>query len=753
MPVVVIVALVAVTVLLLPRVSRAQEPPTGDPPPPVAPASVSRNAQGRATLRATRIGQPLRIDGRLDEPAYEEAQPIGDFVQFEPVNGAPATEKTEVWVLFDDENFYVSGKAYDGSPDRWVLNEMRRDIPNVSLNESIGFSIDTFNDRRNGFLYEVNALGGFLDAQVTNEGMPPNSNWNSVFNVQVGRFDGGWTFEFRVPFWSIRYQPGAHPVWGFNVRRVVRWKNEESHIVPLPLALGQRRGLIQMSLNPRLVGLELPPRAKNLEFRPYGIATLTTDRLARQPLSNDLTQNAGLDVKYGLTQNLTTDLTVRTDFAQVEVDEQQVNLTRFNLLFPEKRTFFLEGQGIFNFGIGAGPNTNGADVPTLFFSRQIGLSQGQPVPILAGGRVTGKVGDYQVGLLSLQTGDKPSVGAVSTNFTVARVRRDILRRSAFGVLYADRSQSLLGNGRGRTYGGDIGLSFFDTLNINAYVARTETPGVTARDLSYRGQFNYAGDRYGLVAERLVVEEGFKPEIGFVRRPNLRKWAGTARFSPRPRRVRHVRKYWYEATGSYIENDAGVLESRQWDGMFGLDLNNGDSLRVQAIQQYEFLARPFRIDRRATIPVGSHSFANLAVRYTLGAQRRFAATLSAEQGSFYGGDKTSLGVAGGRFNLTNQLQLQPAVSINRVDMPWGRFAATQVQARVTYTLTPRQFVAGLLQYNSNSELAGTNLRWRWEYIPGSEIFVVYTDERDATARGLPDLNNRALVVKWAPLVRF
>ena len=155
----------------------------------------------------------------------------------------------------------------------------------------------------------------------------------------------------------------------------------------------------------------------------------------------------------------------------------------------------------------------------------------------------------------------------------------------------------------------------------------------------------------------------------------------------------------------------MLESRQWDGMFGIDLNNGDNLRVQGTQQFEFLARPFPIDRRATIPVGSYSFANLALRYTLGAQRRFAATLSVEQGSFYGGDKTSLGVAGGRFNLTNQLQLQPAVSINRVDMPWGRFTATQLQARVTFTLTPRQFVAGLLQYNSNSELAGTNLRWR------------------------------------------
>jgi hypothetical protein len=234
---------------------------------------------------------------------------------------------------------------------------------------------------------------------------------------------------------------------------------------------------------------------------------------------------------------------------------------------------------------------------------------------------------------------------------------------------------------------------------------------------------------------------------------MRKWTGTTRFSPRPRRVGLVRKYLYELTGSYIENHAGVLESRQWDETFGLDFNNGDTLRLQATQQYEFLARPFRIDSAATIPPGSYSFANLAFRYTLGAQRWFASTLSVEQGSFYDGDKTTVGVSAARFNLTDQIQVQPTLSINKVDLPYGRFTATQAQGRVVYTLTPRSFIAALMQYNSSSQLVSTNLRWRWEYIPGSELFVVYTDERDATAHGVPDLNNRALVVKWAPLVRF
>ena len=207
-----------------------------------------------------------------------EVTPIGDFVQYQPNNGAPATEQTEVWILFDDENLYISGKAYDSQPDRWVVNEMRRDIPNVSNNESVGFSLDTFNDKRNGFLFEGNAIGGFLDAQITNEGFPPNQNWNAVWDVQVGRFEGGWTFEFVVPFRSLRYRPGASQVWGFNMRRVVRWKNEESHIVPVPPSLGAKRGLIQVSLSAPLVGIEAPPGGKNLELRPYGISSLTTDR-------------------------------------------------------------------------------------------------------------------------------------------------------------------------------------------------------------------------------------------------------------------------------------------------------------------------------------------------------------------------------------------------------------------------------------------------------------------------------------------
>jgi hypothetical protein len=684
---------------------------------------------------------------------FARIRPIGDFVQYEPDNGKPATEQTELWILVDDRHLYVAGRAHDSAPeDRWVINEMRRDIPNVSARERIGFSIDTFHDRRNGFLFELNALGGFLDAQITNESSPPNANWNAVWDSRVGRFDGGWTFEIAIPFRSLRYRPGTEQVWGFNMRRVVRWKNEESHIVPVPPSMGQRRGLMQVSLNAALVGIEAPSGGKNLEVRPFAIGSVATDVPTRRV--NDRSADVGLDVKYGVTQNLTADFTLNTDFAQVEVDEQQVNLTRFSLVYPEKRTFFLEGQGIFNFGVGAGNSVNAADVPVLFFSRRIGLSQNLPVPIVGGGRLTGRVGTYTVGALHMQTDDAPEAGAVATGFSVVRLKRDVLRRSAIGLLFTDRSSSIVAaSGRSRTYGADGTFSFLTDLTVNSYLARTDTPGRSGDNLSYRGQLNYAGDRYGLVLERLVIDPQFNPEVGFLRRPNLRKWAGGARFSPRPRTIRRVRKYLYEASGSYIENHAGVVESKEWIGTFGLDLNNGDSLRIDGIQTFDFLARPFLIDPRVTIPDGGNDFSTPRQSYTLGAQRRFAATTSVERGSFYGGTKTTVTVSGGRLEMTNRLQVQPGVSLNWVDLPVGRFSATQVQARAVYTLTPRMFVAALAQYSSSLNVVGTNLRLRWEYRPGSELFVVYTDERNSLTSGLPDLTNRAFVVKLAPLLQF
>ena len=322
------------------------------PPPPSPPAVIARDALRRATVRAVKLAAGLRLDGVLDEPAYEIVPAMDDFIQQEPNEGAPASERTEAWVFFDAANIYVAARLWDSAPpSAWVANEMQRDTPQLRENDTFWVAFDTFNDRRNGIAFYTNPLGALGDFQITNEGNP-NGDWNPVWDVRTGRFEGGWTVEMEIPFKSVRYRSGPAPVWGIQFRRMVRRKNERSYLTPVPISAG-RRGLFRVSDAAMLVGLQVPDEGNVLEVKPYGIGGSTTD-VAASP-ATAWNGDGGVDLKYGITQNLTADFTYNTDFAQVEVDEQQVNLTRFSLFFPEKREFFLEGRGIFEFARGGGP--------------------------------------------------------------------------------------------------------------------------------------------------------------------------------------------------------------------------------------------------------------------------------------------------------------------------------------------------------------------------------------------------------------
>ena len=502
-----------------------------------------------------------------------------------------------------------------------------------------------------------------------------------------------------------------------------------------------------------------------LEIKPYVISDLTTDTTATPPTDSVLDGDAGFDVKYAVTQGLTADFTYNTDFAQVEVDEQQVTLTRFSLFFPEKREFFLEGQGIFDFGGGRGFSGRGpglrvggsgggaSNTPILFFSRRIGLDEGVPVPIEAGGRLTGKVGAFSIGLLDIRTGGAAAAGARPTNFGVVRIKRDILRRSAIGVLATHRSVALSGEGSNQLYGVDGTFAFYDNLNLNTYLARTETPGLDGDDSSYRGQLDYSSDRYGVQVERLVVDEHFNPEVGFLRRTDFQRNFASARFSPRPASIASVRKLTWEGSFDYVTNGAGRVDTRIASGAFGVELENSDQFLFETSHNFEFLVDPFEIAADVTIPVGGYTFTDTRASYGFGSQRPLSGLISASHGSFFGGTRTSVDVSRGRVGLTPQLSVEPGLSINWVDVPTGSFTTTLVTSRATFTVNPRAFVSALLQYNSAAASLSTNIRLRWEYQPGSELFVVYTDQRDTLVPRFPDLENRALVVKVNRLFRF
>ena len=378
----------------------------------------SRNGGSGVTVTATRIPEGHRLDGRLDEPYYTEVPPITEFIQQEPNEGAPTTEKTEAWIFFDDSNLYVSARCWDSQPERQVANEMRRDSTGILQNENVGVLLDTFYDRRTGYLFQANLLGGQRDSTVTEPRQ--DVDWSTVWDVRTQRFEQGWTVEFAIPFKSLRYDARPVQVWGINLRRIIRWKNEWTYITPVPAYL-QTFGIFSVSLGATLLGIETPPAGLDLEVKPYGISGIRTDRNATPPYVNDVDGDVGVDVKYGLTDSLTLDATYNTDFAQVEDDTQQVNLTRFNQFFPERREFFLENQGLFRFGSA----TAGGNTPVMYFTRRIGLNNGRPVPIAGGVRLTGRAGANAFGLLNIQSREDELSRSQSTNFTVLRMKRDV----------------------------------------------------------------------------------------------------------------------------------------------------------------------------------------------------------------------------------------------------------------------------------------------------------------------------------------
>jgi TolB-like protein len=742
--------------------SQAGVPAIDGPPAPVAPATMNRDANGRATVRAVRLDVPLQLDGTLDEAVYATVQPMGDFIQQQPDAGSPASEATDAWIFYDDEAIYVAARLWESVPEsQWIANEMQRDSPQLISNDGFIAVFDTFYDRRNGFAFRVNPIGGFNDIQVTDEQCCGNSDWNPVWDVRTGRFDGGWTVEMEIPFKSLRFRPGPSQVWGVQLGREMTRHFEEAYLTAVPISAGP--GQYRVSAGATLTGLEVPAGNRTFEIKPYGIGSLATDRSATPPLSNEGAGDFGVDVKYGLTENLTADFTYNTDFAQVEVDEQQVNLTRFSLLFPEKREFFLEGQGIFDFGRapGAGSSRGGSsrasaagNVPTIFFSRRIGLNQGQTVPILGGGRLTGKVGDFSVGAISIQSDDTPDANALSTNFTVVRIKRDILRRSRVGGIFTRRSVSLVGDGSNQTYGLDSAFSFYDNLNVFGYYARSQTPGLQGDDESYQAAFSYDGDLYGLRVDHLLVGDNFNPEVGFLRRDDFRRTFVQAQYSPRPAGIAAVRQLFFGANLNYILNGAGQLETRISQARFQASLENSDSFSADIQQSYELLSEPFEIAPGVTIPVGGYQFQDFRASYRMGPQRRLSGSFSIQRGAFFGGSITEVRYSRGRLAITPQFSFEPSVSVSDITLPEGTFTATLATTRLTYTFTPRMFVGGLLQYNSTRNVLSTNVRLRWEYQPGSELFVVYNDERDTElGRSVPLLENRAFVVKFTRLFRF
>jgi hypothetical protein len=384
------------------------------------------------------------------------------------------------------------------------------------------------------------------------------------------------------------------------------------------------------------------------------------------------------------------------------------------------------------------------------------LNNGQPVPIAAGARLTGRMGANSFALLNIQAREHELSKSRATNFTVVRARRDVLQRSYVGMLYTRRGETTTGGAPpGHTLGLDGLYSFSPSLNVISYYARTEKSGVRDGNDSYLTSFNYNVDRYGLQIQRMKVGERFNPEVGFLRRTDFVRDFLQARFSPRPPqdRLKSIRRFIFQGNVEYIENNRGRLDFSEQSVQFGIEFFNSNRLNIDYARDYEFIPEPFAIASNVTVPAGGYTYQNVLTSFSVGTQHRLSGNVSFQHGSFYGGTRRTLGLSGGRAEITPQFALEPSFSFNWVNLPWGNFTSSVITERTTYTITPRMFVSALTQYNSSTHTIGINARFRWEYRPGSEVFVVYSDGRDTALGGFLPVVNRALVVKINRLLRF
>ena len=720
------------------------------PPAPAPDEAVSRDADGRVTLRAFRLAEPLTVDGVLDDPVYEQVPAAEGFVQQEPDENAPVSESTRVWVLYDADSLYIAADLEEHHSDLFMTNEMRRDQRNIGWGDSFSVILDTFYDRRNGVLFHTNSAGALYDAQVTDE-RNTNADWNTVWWVRTERLEHGWTVEMRIPFRSLRYAAGGAQLWGINFRRLIKHKNERAYLTPTPQAY-DRFGLLRLSNAATLVGLEAPAGSRRMELKPYAIGSQSHAPL--RDINEEWSGDVGADFKFGVTDGLTADVTWNTDFAQVEDDETQVNLSRFSLFYPEKREFFLEGQGVFDFGgretrFFGGPT----DVPIPFFSRSIGISGGSAVPILGGARLHGRAGAYQMGLMNIQTSDVGALDVESTNFSAFRIKRDLFARSNIGVIATHRNISADGSGANSLYGMDGNFAPTEHIQFNTFYMATSEPGAETghQAASYMGQFRYDTDLIDFEVQRLYLGGDFNPGMGFIRRRDFTKNGGSFLFAPRPRSIEAVRQFEFEVEANNYDRPDGDLETREYTLNARAIFESSDRLMFDHTVTEEHLLEGFDLSDEVAVPAGNYKFSRTGVRIRMGSHRKFSGMFRYEFGDFFGGARQEVSYWG-RAELNQRFSFEPNLSFNWITVPGGDVQAQVSRLRVTYTVSPRSFLGALVQYNSAAQLISANVRFRWEYSPGSDLFVVFSSNRDGDD-GLSGLTDRAVVVKFTRLFRF
>lgn len=683
---------------------------------------------------------PPLIDGILDEAEWSQAQPLDGFVQRVPADGAPASEPTEVRVLYDADAIYVGVWLWDSQPQRISEGPAIRDS-RLDDSDAVVLVFDTYHDGQNGFVFGTNPSGIEYDGQVTNEGRGGgaagggfNLNWDGSWEVATSRDGAGWYAEFRIPFSTLRYDSAAEAVWGLNVMRRLRRLNEESFWAPI----SRQYSLYRVSQAGILRGLA-PPAGRQVTVSPYVLQSAQRN-FAAGDLEYGYPTEVGGDAKVQLSQSLTLDLTVNTDFAQVEADDQQVNLSRFSLFFPEKRPFFLENSGYFQVG------TGGSE---LFFSRRIGIEQGQPVPIRGGGRLSGRTGGFNVGLLHIQTGlDGPGTPgeAHGDAFSVARVARELPNRSQVGGFVAERRGRGLEGDWNRTYAVDGQVGLGESLTLSSFAARTETPGLEGPDHALHLNALYTSREYRVMATYREVAGDFNPEVGFLSRRDYRTGSVLGMHYVRPERIswlREIRPHFSYNTFRSLETGFEQSARLHLDSHF--EFSSGAHFEPAFNWVREGLVNPFQIVEGVVVEPGTYDGWEAAWRFNTNLSAPFSMQARLDAGHFLSGNRRAVsGEVSYRHGSVATLGLR--LDHNEVELSGGDFDVTLAALRAGYFFTPRISLQSLVQYATQQDMWSANLRFGWQQTAGTGLFIVYND-----ARGIQTLDGplyRSLIIKYS-----
>jgi hypothetical protein len=703
----------------------------------------ARNPRDAAILpsaEATRVDRVPKLDGTLNDPLWQSAKPITEFRQREPHEGETATEKTEVRILYTRHAVYFGILCYDSEPSRIIATELRRDV-SQDLDDHFEILIDSNHDRRGAYVFEINPLGTQNDGLVVEEqggsdGRDFDRGWDGVWISEARTVADGWTATVEIPFTTLNFTHSLDVVWGLNFKRFIRRKNEED----LWSAYRRTFGITKVSQAGDLIGIKDIGSGRLFVLKPYGLAQYEkqTGEDPKFPLTG------GLDVKYGLTSNIVLNLTGNTDFADTDVDLEPFNLTPFKVFIPEKRQFFLENAGVFNFDIG--------DQDQLFFSRQIGIDSvsGQQVPINGGARLTGTIGRTEFGFMDVDT--RSSGPNPYANYAVARLKESLWAGSYIGVMGIDKQSGDPLDSFNQTGGIDTRLVFFKDWFVDAHMAGTQSPGHPSGNSDVGASLSYRSNWVEGKFERRKIGPNFNPEVGFIELTNANETYGDLTFKARPK-INGVRELQFEGFILHAPDTQGVVQTQEWQGTFRADLNNGGYTDDDIADVFtQRITTPLHLYKNVFIPDGLYHFARHQLTYGSGQDRRFTYNFFERFGGYYGGTLNEFRVRA-NYRPTAKFSISAMETWDRfrLPLPNGNFSVVLASLQGNYSFNRFLTFTSLIQMDtSNTQAVSANVRLRYNYRPDSDLYIIYnigTQFASIAPANPPQVRETRFAVKW------